>query len=357
MQEDIERFTRAARSALGAWGLQTAELSLIKYRENAVFRVSLEGRAAYVLRVHRQGYHADAVIESELAWMGMLAREGTATPAVIPTQAGDLLAIVMQGTPPTRFQCDLLSFVDGQPFGSADDRNYAPAEVLAQIYERTGRAAATIHRTSMQWQPPEGFTRPVWDAEGCLGRNALWGYYGDLASVQPGERESLDAAVQEAARQLARFGHSPQRFGLIHCDLVPDNLLMDADGELVVLDFDDCGRGWFMWELATALFWHLDTPAYATVASALLDGYAQVLPLEQAALDMLPCMLFMRGIVYLGWMHTRSNTPTARELTAHVLAQTLALGQQLLAGNTDVMTPLPFALPAPTPSAVAAAHP
>ena len=81
-----------ARLALPAWGLaDEASLRLLKYRENAVFSVSMNGSPAYVLRVHRRGYHSDSALRSELAWMTALNSQGIPTPRVAATKGGDVL--------------------------------------------------------------------------------------------------------------------------------------------------------------------------------------------------------------------------------------------------------------------------
>ncbi len=60
--------TRLAHAALSQWDVRAQAPELIKHRENAVFKVMAPGGGAAVLRVHRQGYHSDASLRSELAW-------------------------------------------------------------------------------------------------------------------------------------------------------------------------------------------------------------------------------------------------------------------------------------------------
>ena len=45
-------------------------------------------------------------------------------------------------------------------------------------------------------------------------------------------------------KKLEAFGKDKTRFGLIHADLRLANLLIYGD-EIKVIDFDDCGFGWF----------------------------------------------------------------------------------------------------------------
>ena len=58
---------------------------------------------------------------------------------------------------------------------------------------------------------------------------------------------------EEVSRELLAFVKSPDRFGLIHGDLVPENILIHA-ARLRIIDFDDAGFGWHMFELASSLY-------------------------------------------------------------------------------------------------------
>src|SRR5260370_907210 len=81
-----------------------AQLSLLNVSENATFLVTDPatggaGRKS-VLRVHRLGYHSQAAIESELAWMDALRAEaGIRTPRVLPASAGSRVVAVPSGGP------------------------------------------------------------------------------------------------------------------------------------------------------------------------------------------------------------------------------------------------------------------
>ena len=67
-QKQAERLEAAGRQALKHWNINNAKMHLIKYRENAVFRVEQNG-TRMALRLHRHGYHSDDELRSELQWM------------------------------------------------------------------------------------------------------------------------------------------------------------------------------------------------------------------------------------------------------------------------------------------------
>mgnify|MGYP001145899713 FL=1 len=131
---------------------------------------------------------------------------------------------------------------------------------------------------------------------------------------------------------LRRYGRSLGNFGMIHADLVPENLLLEG-GELQLIDFDDAGFGWHMFELATALYFCLDDPRLAQIQAALLAGYDSVKPLSAADRAALPLFLALRGTTYLGWVHTRRNSETARELAPMLIERACTLAAAYLAGR------------------------
>ncbi len=319
-----------ARLALSRWGLaEGTRLDLIKQRENAVFGVSTADSRRFALRVHRADYHSDASIRSELQWMTALRKAGIGAPAVIPNPEGEMFVRVRVPELGREHQCDLLSWVNGTPLGSAEERSFSEEEAVSRTYLAAGRLAARIHNQATTWELPPGFERPSWDEAGCLGRTALWGHWSDLACLTAEERRVLAEAARVAVEALDRFGKTPDRYGLVHSDLVPDNLLDDGV-ETTIIDFDDCGFGWHLWEMATGVYWHLGGDTYRYALDSFVEGYREHRALPAEHLALLPVFLLVRGLVYLGWIHTRRETETAGQIVDFVREQTMLLARQVL---------------------------
>jgi Ser/Thr protein kinase RdoA (MazF antagonist) len=239
------------------------------------------------------------------------------------------------------FWVDALAWIEGTPIGSAESRDYADPASVELLYQDLGRLAARIHEQSSTWNPPSEFWRPSWDIAGCIGHEGdarvrdgaisapLWGKYSELEDLSPEQRHLFQRAATFATDTMRLFGSERDRYGLVHADLVPDNV-MDTPSGLVAIDFDDCGYGWFIWDLVTAVFWHLGEPSYQAALSGYIAGYRAVRELPDSHLAVVPSMLLIRALVYLGWMHTRRGTDTARELTAHVIFTSERLARQLL---------------------------
>lgn len=330
----LAAFDSLASSALTAWGLQPVSLQRIAYRENAVYAVKVEGGRRLALRIHRHGYHDRASLQSELAWMQALAGVDVATPTVVTTPGGDAMVEVTSEMVEQPHLCDLLDWVDGQPLGFAEDPDALSQYALLDTYRTVGGIAARIHRHSTVWQKPPGFVRPHWNCEGCLGEAALWGPWWHLDVLEDDERRLLSSAVEVVSATLGRYGESRDVYGLVHSDFVPDNLI-EHNGRVVVLDFDDSGHGWYLWELATAVFWYLGTPHYTPALDGYVEGYRAERPLSDDELRLLPQFLLMRALVYMGWMQTRRTQHTARRLTGRVRELSRALAERVLARDRE----------------------
>ena len=196
-----------------------------------------------------------------------------------------------------------------------------------------GRLVARMHQFARQWPLPEGFIRHEWDEEGLLGAEPWWGQFWELDALDPSQRDLLQRARQAAKLELTVYGKSADRYGLIHADPLPENFLRGDDGEIRVIDFDDGGFGWFIFDFATALFFHLGEPWFDDLQAAMLAGYREVEELPPELEARLPLFLLLRGFSYLGWVHTRKETGTARELTPMLVDGVTALANDYLGIN------------------------
>ncbi|WAC57731.1 phosphotransferase enzyme family protein [Gordonia sp. SL306] len=330
---------RLAGVAAQSWDLGgQPEITLLKCRENAVFRIDAAD-TTLVMRVHRAGYHSADALESELQWMTELRRSGIATPEVVPNSRGRLFELVACDEVPEPRLVDVLSWVAGEPLGSLEE-GIAAGDGTRKSFFETGRLMARLHNHAQSWQRPKDFTRHAWDVEGLLGDRPLWGRFWELDALDAGQRDVVLAAREQAAAELAEFGTGDDRYGLIHADFLPENLLV-ADGTIALIDFDDAGFGWHLFDIATSLFVVADSPDFDGILGAFTSGYRAERHLPDEHLARLPLFFLLRGLTYLGWLHTRSETETAQQLTPEMVAAVSGLATEYLATT-----------PATTPSAI-----
>ena len=309
---------RRARRALAYWGLTDGVLGPVIERENQVYPVDHKGER-FALRLHRPDYRSFAELQSELDWMAMLARAGIHVPRPRPTREGALIASVEgQNT-------SLLEWVPGVQMGRTGTALDLSDRVGA--FRALGIGMAKLHDACDAWQPPEGFTRPAWDAEGLVGDAPLWGRFWDAPYLSAPDRHLMTDFRERAVRDL-RALHGAD-YGLIHADLLGENVLIDGTTQYFI-DFDDGGWGYRLFDIATSLIKNRSQPDYADLEAALLDGYHSVRPLDLAAL---PLFKALRACTYIGWLADRwqqtgaaaraaRNTDAARSFIYEYLDQT-----------------------------------
>ena len=320
-----------AGEALPAWDLQGCALDLIKYRENAVFRVTAPDGAQYALRIHRHGYHSDDELRSELQWMAALDESGIAVPTLVPDRAGDLFRRIEVSSVPEPRQVDLFEWVEGTQLGSVEE-GLGNAASVGRTYHTIGALAARLHNQAVAWTPPPGFTRHAWDAEGLVGEAPFWGPFWELAALDGEQRELLQGARERVRRELAAYaGDSKVLLNVrgLGADFVAENLMVHGD-EVRLIDFDDAGFGWHLFELATALYFEMGEEHYPAAYQALVDGYRAHRSLPDEQLAHMPLFFMARSFTYLGWVHTRSETQTARELTPMLVERCCDLAREYL---------------------------
>ncbi len=313
--------TLILQAALELWGLQDSSPVLIAERENQVFRVDapkadtvheasrtdINKGLRYALRFHRPGYRKTSELLSELTWTRALADRGMAVAEAVTSRSGRLIEEV------AGWQVDLLTWLDGAPMG----QSYQPLPYpdSSAIYRDLGRTMARLHVISDDWQPPEGFERWAWDCDGLLGEQPLWGRFWDNPRLDPADRSLMLSFREQAQSALAAAG-AQLDYGLIHADLVRENVMLAGQGRerrLSLIDFDDGGYGYRLFEIATALLKVQAEPNFASNKQALLEGYAEVRRLD---LGLLSLFMALRAVTYLGWIVPRLSEQGADQRQA-----------------------------------------
>ncbi len=273
----VARLRRVALAALDRFPLPEGRLTFVDHGENTTFRHdSAAGR--YLVRVHRRQRHGrdvdtTAAIRSEIAWLrairadtdllvpeALAARDGA--PTVEASAAGE-----------TR-TCSVLRWMDGR----IHEESARPVHL-----RRLGGAMARLHDQADAWTPPPDFVRIRWDHETFFGDVMVYGVTpaAECWTLLPGV---VRARFQAVAARMADVMPRVDADGLIHADLHLGNALFQS-GEVKLIDFDDCGTGPRLYDLAVALWELRDQPDYPAYREALLAGYRSRREIDVTHLD------------------------------------------------------------------------
>ena len=311
-----------ARAALAAYGREPdSPLRLLSLSENATYLV--DDGDPMVLRVHRPGYHSLDGIRSELQWMTALREQaGVLTPHLIPARDGrDVVPATVGGN---TLHVDAVTFISG-----------CTAEEQPDVvgFDELGRITAAMHNHVQRWTAPDYFTRFSWDVDATLGREARWGNWRHAPGLTAADEAIVERAAAVVGVRLTEFGSDTDRFGLIHADLRMANLMIDPDkgaASITVIDFDDCGWSWYLFDLAAVVSFIEDTPEAERMISDWLRGYLEVRDISAEHLAMIPTLVMLRRLMLTAWVASHADADAAIAFTDGYATGTARLAERYL---------------------------
>ncbi len=313
---------------------------LMQFSENRTYLVrDLSGRRRAVLRLCRPGYHTADELYAEIRWLlrlnrDMEPRERTADTPVpppgleIPVPVADSDGRYVHGA---AAEDGLLYY--GVVFRYLTGRLLEDLTLDGQAvwFGRIGEAAAFLHRQVRGWTASRDMRRVSWTYETMLGNNAVWGDWRSVSALTRQGYDILKAADRRIRAKLEEYGTAENRYGLIHADLRAANLLTDG-GCLKIIDFDDCGYGWYMQDLAASLSFIETLDIVPLLITEWLKGYGRILEPNEEDRRMIPTFIMMRRLQLLAWVSSRRASDAVRFREDDFAAGTVELAERYLDG-------------------------
>ena len=283
--EHLTALTHVATRALSRYGLADVVPVLHKASQNILFRVQPLGQQrppalggagrggpeGFALRVHAPGYHSTPEIYEELQWLVALRRDTTlVVPTPVPACDGSLVQEIGGLGDPSLWQCVLLHWVPG----TFRDDTLTPAALhgvgafMAQLHSHAERFVAAC--TSRP-------TRSALFCEVATWRPAL---HHAATVFSPAELAVFTVAAEWVHTTVQALGETRDVYGFIHADLHQANYLFQGD-TIGAIDFDDCGWGYYAYDMAVTLSSLEKRPAFPALEEAFLTGYHRVRPLPR----------------------------------------------------------------------------
>ncbi len=312
-EQQVAQLTAAARSILHHYDLTGAQIELLSYANNAVFKVSPSPDKHFVLRMHRPGHKRIEWIFSEINWLSYVREHSSAqVPRPIPTPNGAWLVGAEVETLETPLPCVLFDWIEGHFYTAAE----IPVE---QVYQ-AATFIAGLHQFATQFKPPHGFTRPRLDWEGLFGEQSPYNP-GEGVRIFTADQKIVFAAVEARVQTVFNeLDALPQSFGIIHADFLPKNFLFTPTG-VAAIDFDDLSWGYYLYDLSPTLLLFKSESRYPELRDAWLSGYSSVRPLPARHVDYLEAFMAARHLASCRWQAGHLHNPRIREHAAEVIAR------------------------------------
>jgi Ser/Thr protein kinase RdoA (MazF antagonist) len=314
--------TELARVACGRYGISPdSKLHLYPLTENWTYRIETGSSDPVVLRIYRPGGRSPAEIMSELAWMSAIGQDARSlVPGVICTVRGSKVLELSRAASLDPCYCVMFSYAAGRE----------PAEEeLAAWFPELGAITARLHQHARSWTRPSWFRRPRWDVSTTLGGRPHWGPW-QSSVTDAGQLKQLERLAEVVRTRLRAFGEGAARFGLVHADLRLANLLVDRH-RITVIDFEDCGLSWYLYDLACALTFNEDRDDAGELVALWVDGYRQVEQLSAEDEKEIDTFLMLRRLMLTAYAGLRHDTELAAEMRASGYnARTCAIAEPYL---------------------------
>lgn len=273
----LARLRRVAQAAIAQYPLPEGTLRFVTHGENTTYRHD-SAAGSFLVRVHRPQRHGqdadtDAAIRSEIAWLDAIRAETDLEVPEALRSATGTVTVQASATGETR-TCSVLRWLNGR----IHEDSTHPVH-----FRRLGAAMARLHVQADGWTPPSGFARIDWNHEAFFGDVMV---YGGVPAAQVWDLfpTALRTRFEAVAERLRPLLDDPTDVGLIHADLHLGNAVFEGD-RVKLIDFDDCGTGHRLYDVAVAVWERRDLPEYPELRDALLAGYRSVRDIDVGHLD------------------------------------------------------------------------
>ena len=303
----VRCFRRLAEEVIKKYPIKVKSIDFIKYSANAIFKITDSRNKKYILRVNPTNSHTKNAILEEVKWLNyILKKTDILVPKPLYSNEGTYLVEHSLPGILDRSYCVLFEWIEGRFLWKGINKKYAyhVGSLIAKLQE-SGKQVKTKHRN-------------YWNADGIAGtKKARFANVEQLTGVST-QQGIITAARRCAYKKLKHYENThPEKLGLIHEDLNPNNIIINK-GSYGVIDFDDCGVGLYGFDFTEPLiaFGHLTKNKkkreYDVLKEALLQGYSDGAPLTQEDIDMLPYFLLARRLCSIGSLELRKNNPKMR---------------------------------------------
>ena len=304
----------AARQALRAYAISpdTVSLQPLNQTNNWNYRVdvcsSLHEPRSLVLRIHRRSDISVQGLRSELECLvAIRAATDLQVPSPVRTQDGALFGAIPVGDDGRPHYHVLFDWLDARFVRTCDQTGAAAVQVGAFI--------GSLHQFSRSFTPGSGFRRRPLDAEHLVDWTAVDVGQHTYDIFTDEHRRLFEAVHHQTRRSFSMLDARSTSFGLIHADLIWKNYFFHARG-VGAVDFEDCGWGYFLYDLAPTLVGYYDEPHYAALRAGLLAGYRHVCPLSSDDEGLLDTLMAARHVVSCCCLARRLADPAWRARAA-----------------------------------------
>jgi len=318
IEQQRQLWLEIAHGALQRWALRPQKIRWLGRGSNAVFRVTA-ANDDFVLRLHPPGSTDTARLRSELGWLISIRRDTNLLapcPIAASVDGREQLSLELRHDwlpQPAIVHAALFEYIEGD--------SKRARELSADDISRVGEYLGALH-SEAQLKAAGDVEGPRLDWDGLFGEDSPYATPYETGFECAEQGDLIDRVAQQLRPPMSMLATKPDAMGLIHADLLAKNILFRADS-IAALDFEYCGWGFYLYDLAP-LLWQLKSERasdYIALEEAMWRGYTSVRPLDEDDRSLLETFIAARQIASIRWLRSNIQNPELRSFAPALIAE------------------------------------
>lgn len=177
----------------------------------------------------------------------------------------------------------------------------------ASVLKNLGRQIGRLHRLSSKFEKIETI-KHIND----------WHYNEEYAFLKyiPKEESTIREIAHEVLSTIKNLPQTHTTYGLLHGDLWLENILVDSDSNLTMVDFQDCEKHFYIFDLAVPIYSAMEYSFVGngnivdygrSITKAIIEGYQEENEISPEMLDKLPLFIKLKELFEYSLMHMYWN--------------------------------------------------
>ena len=245
-----------------------------------------DGEQKYVFRIYSYNWRTELEITEEIGLLRLLKENDIPVSYALPDPKGNFIQHIQ--APEGMRMAVLFSYAKGEkvPYFS-EALHYKLGVIMARMHTITHN----LPFNRVQYTPAVLLIDPVERIKQFL-------------AADTEEMQWMQKAQQQLLQLFSNAPASLLRSGVVHLDIWFDNLNIHNNEDVTLFDFDFCGTGWLLLDLAyyqLQLFQiEKDPEQHQLKLNSFLKGYESITPIPEAEKQMIPAASVSMYFFYLG---------------------------------------------------------
>ncbi|MBE5106525.1 phosphotransferase [Bacillus thuringiensis] len=285
--------------------LYPLDFNNVKSITNEMYQCLAE-QGTYFVRITNYKMYEEQL--EEVTYTNFLHQKGLGVPPVIPSLKGSLVEKLT-------LDKELFAVL----YKVAPGIHLPRSEWNSNIFKKLGQKIGKLHHISKNFESIE----PVKHINDWYENEE----YNFLKYI-PKEETIIRELASDVLFSIKKLPKTSNNYGLIHGDLWLENILVDNDLNLTMIDFQDCEKHFYIFDLAVPIYSAIEYSFAGngnivdyenSITKAILDGYQEENELPKEMIDKLPLFVRLKEIFEYSLMHMYWNKEELTEEQVRIM--------------------------------------